>query len=372
LPKHRKKLRRRYLIPSNQKWFMRQLLCSVAIVIGLFAAPTYGQLILAQPGQVVAGKTLLSASQPDLAFNDVVFVGEFDEEPEKDVVDLRQGVFMLDVNTGASKLLARTGEAAVDGSPVIEISSPKINGFGEVLYRVATENGSAVLNEAGAVVAQQGTEIMPGVVLGDVKSITLNLGNKWVVDDKAIYDLSGNSKVKSVPFDVGGETITAPRLVDLSNFLGAVFTNGDSVYSWVPPGTLGKVQAGPGDVIDGQQITRAVSMSFSSSAGSAILAALPDGKLALFENDALVLKEGDLFGTKIISHIGPEISLTEVGRLVFSAAIDGKQSILMVPEPTTMALALVAIAMTSALMLRQRAIVKSCGWELLVRRRLGV
>ena len=78
---------------------MRRSISATVVLLGLFAAPAQGQLILAEPGQVVAGKTLLSASQPHLAGDNVnlVFIGEFDEAPEDDVADLRQGVFTLNL-----------------------------------------------------------------------------------------------------------------------------------------------------------------------------------------------------------------------------------------------------------------------------------
>jgi len=124
---------------------MSRVLSATAILLGLFAAPGYGQLILAEPGQVVAGKTLLSASQPDLSFNELIFVGEFDEASEDDVVDVRKGVFTINLSTNSEKLLAWTGEAKLSGSPITEISSPKISGLGEIMFRVATPSLRACL-----------------------------------------------------------------------------------------------------------------------------------------------------------------------------------------------------------------------------------
>jgi len=81
-------------------------------------------------------------------------------------------------------------------------------------------------------------------------------------------------------------------------------------------------------------------MAISDSGGAAIVAALANGKVGLFQDGKLLIEEGDHFGNSLVGEIEPEIGLTNVGRLVFSAALDGKQSVLMVPEPATNVLAL--------------------------------
>jgi len=317
----------------------------MALMLGLFSAPAQGQLILAQPGQVVAGKTLLSASQPSLAGDNVnlAFIGEFDEAPDDDVVDLRQGVFTLNIETKAARLLAWTGNTDVGGTPITEVSSPKTNALGEVIYRVATPNLSAVMNETGAVIAQQGSEILPGVVLGDIKSIALNeRTNKVVVDDKAMYRVSPNAIISSLPLDVHGKTLNEVTHVDRTEFHGMTLTSGDTLFRWVS-NSLGNTALSPGDVVDGHEIARGISLVDTDPGENAIVAALVSGKVGLFQNERLLYQEGDLVLGKTLSSIGPDVSFTNGSVLVFSAALDGKQSILLVPEPTALVLAATAL-----------------------------
>jgi len=89
-------------------------------------------------------------------------------------------------------------------------------------------------------------------------------------------------------------------------------------------------------------------MAINDSGGAAIVAALANGEVGLFQDGKLLIEEGDHFGNRLVSEIKAEIGLTNVGRLVFSAALDGKQSILMVPEPATNVL---ACAMTAVLLM---------------------
>jgi hypothetical protein len=163
-----------------------------------------------------------------------------------------------------------------------------------------------------------------------------------VIDGAGFYDVLHKSVVSRLPMRLEGYYVTQPRNLDIG---GAItYTDRNSIFSF--PGGRALV---PGDVFEGHRIQRGISMSTGSFATAFV--AVSEGKTGLYYSESwpvpfgeLVLQEGDLVGNKAISDIGPEIKLTKHGRLVFSAALDGKQSILMVPEPTTMALAFMASA----------------------------
>jgi hypothetical protein len=326
---------------------MTRILVSVAVVVGLSAAPAYGQLILAGPGQVVAGKTLLSASQPDLSDDDktLIFVGEFDASPDGGSVDLRRGVFTINLATKAEKLLAWTGETELDGSPITDLSSPQVNRFGEVLFRVAKPGVSALMNETGAIVAQQGKEVVPGVVLGDVKSFALSVrSEKLVIDDAGMYSLMSSTMISKLPLQVEGANIAQPAHLDLNGFDNMTLANEGSLYRWFVPNNFGVLELAPGDAIGGHEISQGLSMAIRSQQGSAIVAALANGKTALFEDNVLLLQEDDLLFGKKLGAIAPEITLTDANKLVFSAVLDGEQTVFLIPEPAAIIPALMALA----------------------------
>ena len=334
---------------------MRRLLFSIAVLLGLSAASASAQWILVEPGQVVAGKTLLAASQPHLEDEDrdtnLIFVGEFDEAPEDDIVDLRQGVFTLNVYTNAARLLAWTGETTLGGVPITEISSPKIAGSGQILYRVATPDVSAIMNEVGSVVAQQGESIAPGVALGDIEGVALGLGEKWVIDNTGVFDLARHDTLATFPLKVrNGQQVNDANYFDIANSDGGSFGYGGSVYAFDSSASAKHT---------GYRVEKGISMSMAYLA-RATIAESADGNNGLYldsfwpvDYHGLVLQEGDRINNKTVTQIYPEIELTNNGRLVFSASLDGRQSILMVPEPSTMALALGASVLIVMPMLRR-------------------
>jgi len=323
------------------------MLSSVAVMIGLFAAPAYGQVILAGPGQVVAGKALLSASQPHLSEDSkaLIFVGEFDESPDNSSVDVRRGVFTINLDSKAEQLLAWTGKTVLDGSPITDISSPDVNAFGEVLFRIARPGLSAVVDEKGAIVAQEGKEIVPGAVLGDVKGIALNVGSeKLVVDDSGIYSLRSSTMVFKLPLEAEGKTVSQPTHLDLNLFDSIALADHGSLFRWSIPSKVGFLVLSPGDSLGGHEISEGLSLAMNNVGNSAIVAALTDGKTALFANGALIIQEGDLLFGKKLGEIAPEITLTDASKLVFSATLDGKQAVFLIPEPTAIIPALMALA----------------------------
>lgn len=367
---------------------------ALAVTLGavgpVLAGPMYSLSILVESGQVVDGKTLTSVD-PNFDRNDsgqVVFVADFAGG---------EGVF--NINT----LLAQTGDPVNVGSSITDISvAPKINGSGLSAYRANFVPGlpgtmGVFTSQAGLVV--QNTDNIGGDIVSLVNEFDLNDSGDIIFSghangtSQALWALTGLLLEEGNTIDGKSLlTFSSPRLNSNGDILfQGLFSGGIGVFSpssllveggdtidgelltqllgvpalsdsgeVVSAGMFGSdfkifslnqgIVIEEGDVIDGQQLTIVAQPSVNSAGLIAFQGRNASSQTGIYTPDHLVANFGESVDGKMLSNVELPV-IDSVGNVAFGARFsDGSTGIVLgrlIPEPSTLAMVLVAASLTS-------------------------